>query len=157
MLYIFDNTFPDDKLAAVQEWAENLPYDDTWFDLNELSYGKHLFDMATKYFDLLDTIGCEMHINYDEPDPHHDKDEDAWFDNKQLIHPLCSIVYYPKIEKLQGGKLVFPNEGVVITPKTNRTVFFRSDLLHAGTPFKGTRQSIGINPWRKKPLAYTRA
>ena len=155
MIYIFDNTFKQEEMDTVQEWAVSLPRDDTWFEMSELLFAQQLVDLASKYFDLNTTVGCEMHINYDTPYPHKDKDEDAWFSHKQMIHPLCSIVYYPKIE-MQGGKLIFPEEGVVVTPKTNRTVIFRSDLLHAGTPCAGIRQSIGINPWDKKPFAYMR-
>ena len=157
MFYIFDNTFKKEELTAVQEWAESLPTGDTWFELSEISFASQLIDMAGKYFDLSSIIGCEMHINYDTPDPHKDKDEDAWSDYRKMIHPLCSIVYYPKIEMNHGGDLTFPKAGLVVTPKTNRTVIFRSDLLHSGTPFKGERQSIGINPWHRKPLAYMRA
>jgi hypothetical protein len=155
MIHIVDNIFSDSELPQVQEWAEAMSHDDEWFEPSELAYAAQLIELAGKYFDLSSMIGCEMHINYDTPDPHKDKDEEAWFSHKQMIHPLCSIVYYPKIE-MQGGKLVFPEEGVVVTPKTNRTVIFSSDLLHAGTPCAGIRQSIGINPWDKKPFAYTR-
>ena len=156
MLHIFDDTFPIKDLKTVQDWAVSLSDDDTWFDISELSFATKLVEMADKHFDLSTMIGCEMHINYDTPDPHRDKDEDAWTIKRELIHPLCSIVYYPLIELKQGGQLLFPELGVSVTPKTNRTVIFRSDLLHAGTPCKGTRQSIGVNPWDKKPYAYTR-
>ena len=155
MFHIFDNTFEEKELKAVQKWAVSLSEDDTWFDMDQISFASQLVDIASKHFDLSEMIGCEMHINYDTPDPHKDKDEDAWFIKKELIHPLCSIVYYPLVEA-KGGELVFPQHGVRITPKTNRTVIFRSDLLHAGTPCKGVRQSIGINPWDRKPYAYMR-
>jgi hypothetical protein len=154
MIYIFDDTFKQEEIEAVQKWAVSLPRDDTWFEMSELLFAQQLFDLAGKYFDLSNTVGCEMHINYETPDPHKDKDEEAWFSNKQMIHPLCSIVYYPKIEISQGGKLFFPDAGVVVTPKTNRTVIFRSDLLHSGTPCVGVRQSIGLNPWDRVPLTY---
>jgi hypothetical protein len=153
MIYIFDDTFKQEELSAVQSWAEDLSEDDTWFELSELQYAQQLLNIAGKHFDLSSVIGCEMHINYDAPEPHRDKDEETWFTHRQLIHPLCSIVYYPKIE-MQGGKLVFTEEGVTVTPKTNRTVIFRSDLLHSGTPCAGVRQSIGINPWDRLPLAH---
>lgn len=157
MIHIFDNTFAEKDLAAVREWTETLSDDDTWFELSELGFAKQLVDLASKYFDLGNMIGCEMHINYDTPEPHKDKDEDAWFKHKQMIHPLCSIVYFSNIESNKAGKLVFPEQGVVVAPKTNRTVIFRSDLLHSGTPNTGVRESIGINPWDKRPLAHSNA
>ena len=157
MFHIFDDTFAEKDLKAVQHWAVSLSDDDTWFDSDQLSFASQLVDMASKYFDLSAMIGCEMHINYDTPNPHKDKDEDAWSIRRELIHPLCSIVYYPLVNVSKGGNLFFPEYGVSIAPRTNRTVIFRSDLLHAGTPCTGIRQSIGINPWDKKPFAYTRA
>ena len=153
MIHIIDNTFPENELEGVQRWASSLPVDDTWYELHNMMFGKTLLDIASRYFDLSDAVGCEMHVNYHTPFRHYDKDEHAWRFNKQLIFPLCAIVYYPKIEMV-GGQIIFPEADVGVTPKTNRTILFRGDLLHEGVPFDGYRQSVGINPWLNKPMKY---
>ena len=41
-----------------------------------------------------------------------------------------------------------------IKPKTNRAIIFSSNLEHMVEPFTGTRLSVSINPWNKKPKAH---
>lgn len=153
LVHVVDNVYSHDILPSVQQWANKLPICDTWYDNKHLSYASHLIQEAAKYFDLSSSIGCEMHVNYEEPKKHYDKDEKLFRTTGEIIFPLCSIVYYPFID-MEGGQIIFPGEGIAITPVTNRAIFFRGNLLHDGNPFTGVRQSIGINPWAKLPLAY---
>lgn len=154
MIHIIDNFFSKEELPQVQAWANALETYDSWFELQKMGYGDDLVAAARLYFDLSSAIGCEMHRNDHTPFKHYDKDEELYAKEGKLSFPLCGIVYYPFIN-MQGGHLIFPDDEVAVGPKTNRAVFFRGNLLHDGVPFTGIRQSVGINPWSKKPLAYT--
>lgn len=153
IIHVIDDFYPDHLLPEVQKWALTLPTDDTWYDLEDLFYGHDLFIMSDGLFNVNGAVGCEMHINYHTPHKHYDKDEELFRQTGKLSFPLCGIVYYPFIN-MEGGQIVFPDAGIAITPKTNRAIFFKGNLLHDGVPFVGTRQSIGINPWREVPLTY---
>lgn len=153
LVHVVDDVFPQDILHAVQQWANQLPEVDTWYEFENMFYGNDLVEMAKEYFDLTGAIGCEMHRNYLQPKPHHDKDEKLYATTGEMKFPLCGIVYYPFIA-MRGGHLIFPEAEIAVGPKTNRAVFFRCDLFHDGVPFEGVRQSVGINPWTELPLAY---
>lgn len=153
LVHVIDDFYPDHLLLDVQKWAITLPCNDTWYALEDLSYGSDLFTVAGGFFNLVDTVGCEMHINYHAPYKHYDKDEELFKQTGQLKFPLCGIVYYPFVS-MEGGQIIFPDASIAVTPKTNRAIFFKGNLLHDGVPFNGSRQSIGINPWKEIPLAY---
>lgn len=155
LIHVVDDFYDQNTLSKVQEWAKKLPVVDTWYEFENMFYGHDLFVAAKSYFDLSDAIGCEMHINYHTPNKHHDKDEELFKQTGQLKFPLCGIVYYPFVS-MEGGQIIFPDASIAVTPKTNRVIFFKGDLLHDGVPFNGLRQSVGINPWEEIPLAYRR-
>ena len=77
----------------------------------------------------------------------YDKDEDFLKEKGVLHFPLCSMVYYPVVEDLQGGQLHL--ECDIITPKENRLVIFPPKTFHYVEPFTGKRVSLLINPWSK--------
>jgi len=151
MIHVIDNAVQE--LEFFQNWALSLNVHDTWYSRDELGPGKVLVDIAEKYFDISDYIGCEMHLNHHTPYRHYDKDELLWNTHKKLSFPLCGIVWYNHID-MEGGEIIFPEERVLIKPKTNRIVLFRGDLLHDGIQFSGVRMSVGINPWNRVPLKY---
>lgn len=153
LIHVIDDFYPNHLLPDVQRWADGLSIHDQWYELEDMSYGYDMFMAASEFFNLESAIGCEMHVNYHSPKKHHDKDEVLCRTTGKLMFPLCSIVYYSRIQ-MNGGHLIFPEAEIAVAPKTNRIVFFKGSLLHDGTPFTGTRQSIGINPWASLPLAY---
>jgi hypothetical protein len=154
MIHIIEEGFTHpETLREAQEWAFRLPKDDTWFEYDELGYALYLLDIAKDFFHMPHIQGYEMHLNHDTPKMHFDKDEGLFAATGELSFPLCSIVWYPLVD-MTGGELVFPNSGIIIKPKTNMLIVFRSDLLHDGKPFSGKRKSVGINPWRTKPKTY---
>jgi hypothetical protein len=112
-----------------------------------------LLDIANKYIDISDAIGCEMHLNHFPPTRHYDKDEVLCSTTGQFIFPLCSIVWYSHID-MDGGEIFFPDKDVIVKPVTNRMIVFSGNLLHDGNDFKGIRKSVGINPWSKIPMGY---
>lgn len=153
MIHIYDNVYDNDMLKQAQQWALSLPSDDTWFDMKDIGIGQHLMNIASKCFNLKDAIGCEIHINSHSPHGHFDKDEGLFMKTGKLSFPLCGIVWYPIVD-MTGGHLTFPDSGVEIKPKTNRLVIFAGHLFHDGTPHQGLRKSVGMNPWKKKPMTY---
>ena len=136
---------------------ENLIID--WCDFNYEHQFQDLclqfIDIASKYYDLSSSIGYEFwtHNNTRPPEGwHYDKDEFLFDATGKYDYPLCSIVYYPLIENLQGGHLHI--ECDIITPKENRLIIFPPKTYHYVEPFKGNRISILVNPWNKilKPI-----
>jgi hypothetical protein len=142
----------DIHIAGVDEIIQNMPVVDTWFDFDQHPCIDEMLKLAGKYFDLSEAIGYEMHKNMYSLDYHIDKDEHLYNTTGILSLPLCSIVYYPKIENMQGGDLVF--DDLMLKPIANRFVMFSSHLLHGVKDHSGTRISIGINPWKEKPVMY---
>ena len=66
-----------------------------------------------------------------------------------MSHPICGIVYYPRIENLKGGELVFENDERV-SPMKNRMVLFHATLKHCVEDYTGRRHSVNIHPWNEK-------
>jgi len=149
MLIVLDNV----HIAGVEDIILDMPQCDTWFDFDQHPCIDEMLNLAEKYFDLQEAVGYEMHKNVSKDTSYHfDKDEHLFKTTGVLSLPLCSIVYYPKIENMQGGDLVF--DDLILRPITNRFVMFSSHLQHGAKSFSGTRISIGINPWKKKPVIY---
>jgi hypothetical protein len=152
MIHIFDDALSNDDLKEVQSKMWSWPTPDTWWEFGSEPVIEKIIGMAGQYFDVSNAVGYEMHRNDLPPNPHYDKDELLYQTTGQLSFPLCGIVYYPWEENLNMGHILF--DEIAIKPKTNRLLIFRGDLFHNGIPHTGVRVSIGINPWREKPLAY---
>ena len=142
----------DVHVSGVDDILAAMPQTDTWFSFNQHSCIDELIDISKRYFDLSQSIGYEMHKNIKGPNYHYDKDENLYHTTGILSFPLCSIVYYPVIEDMQGGELVF--DTFMLKPIPNRLVLFSSNLKHGVNPYIGNRISIGINPWKEKPMKY---
>ena len=67
---------------------------------------------------------------------------------RQTRFPLCSVVYYVKVDKLKGGKLHVEDD--IVTPKSNRMVIFSPELNHCVEPHMGDRVAFCVNPWSVK-------
>ena len=82
---------------------------------------------------------------------HFDKDEAS----KTLISPIIGCIYYPKKEEFNGGFLEIyeEKEPTRIKAKFNRLIIFDvGKIPHAvSTVTGGTRTSMAINLWNKKP------
>ena len=132
---------------------ENLVVDQKWY-----SYGEdHLFkdictpflQLANSYFDLSSCTGYEFWIqNNRRPSRRHiDKDQQLLKEKGIYSFPLCSLIYYPLVENLEGGQLQVEDD--IITPKTNRLVILSPGIRHYVREFTGNRISLLINPWDK--------
>ena len=107
---------------------------------------------TSQYFDLTKCCGYEIwqHNKTEGSLPwHHDRDEILYAKKKIASHPVCGMVYYPRIENLKGGELVFENDEKV-SPKKNRMVLFDATLKHCVKEYTGRRHSVNINPWNEK-------
>ena len=78
---------------------------------------------------------------------HEDVDEDLRHQEGKLRHPLISSIYYLDVDISEGGKLIFPEHGLEVKPKTNRLALFDPHMVHGVEPFKGTRVALAVNPW----------
>jgi hypothetical protein len=157
MLIVIDDFLNQDQLEkmAAQYRATTNPNTMTWFggsfvELTEKdSYTALVLKEASKYFDLSSMVGCERWAHFNtRTDWHYDKDEK----NKELVHPLCSTVFYPIVEDLVGGEFV--TQDCVIKPKQNRLIVFSSTILHKVEPFTGTRLAVAVAPWHYKLAEY---
>ena len=148
MILILD----DILVPGVEDILPDMPEGDTWFDFGQHLCMDELLKISGKYFDISSAIGYEMHKNVIGPKYHYDKDEMLFTTSGVYSFPLCSIVYYPKVENMQGGDLVFND--LILLPIPNRLVIFSSNLMHGVNHHTGTRISVGINPWSEKPMAY---
>ena len=127
--------------------------DERWYSLDE----EHMFkdfcvQMITKanyYVNLTSCIGYEFWTqnNTRPARRHQDKDERLVERTGEYSFPLCSLIYYPIVENLEGGQLHV--DDAIITPKTNRLVIMSPGMWHYVEKFTGTRISFLINPWDK--------
>jgi hypothetical protein len=117
-----------------------------------------LVTTAALHFDLSSCVGYEWWKHSDGSLPprgwHYDLDEDLWVRYKELRFPLCSIIYYPLIQDIQGGHFI--TQDVKISPKTNRAIFMNSGEWHTVAPYQNDRYALLINPWGYK-LHWARA
>lgn len=152
-IFIFDD-FLDDDTNLTDVFAKNKSLRLRWYDNEEshqyFDFCKHILNFASKYFDLSSSVGYEFwgHFNTKPQSWHYDKDEKIYEQEKKLNYPLCSIVYYLKVENLEGGNLLLEKDQ--IQPITNRLIIFPPAKYHKVENFKGTRNSLLINPWKYK-------
>jgi hypothetical protein len=112
-----------------------------------------ILKIVNNHFDLSNMLGVECWSNINVHTGWHiDFDDMEMFKTKQLKTPICSIVYYVKINNLIGGNLITKTESY--TPKTNDLVTFKPGLIHNVEKFSGERMSIAINPWEYKIETY---
>lgn len=129
----------------------NTSKDPQWIDKQDLpEYFKEIVEFVGKEFDLSETAGFELWTHYNtKPDWHYDKDEFIYNETSQLSFPICSIVYYPLVNNIKGGKLF--TENIAIIPKTNRLVTFSPGVYHTVEEYTGERFSVLLNPWKYRP------
>ena len=117
---------------------------------------KSILDKAGDYFDLSEMNFYEAWTNENTiPNGwHYDRDVMLFDAKREVKYPLCSTVFYPAVENVVRGKLLFEN-GVKVKPKFNRLVIFSPGLYHGVEPFVGKRISININPWSDPIYGWT--
>jgi len=138
------------KILSILE-DKNHSQDWCSFDTNHdfKDFCVKFINIASNYFDLSSCVGYEFWTqNNTRPSEwHYDKDERLLEEKGILDYPLCSMVYYPFVENLEGGQLHI--ECDIITPRANRLVIFSPKTYHYVQPFSGKRISLLINPWSK--------
>ena len=162
MILLDDVVLEEDVLHFEKD--REVYVDERWYNLDtEHQYQNtclSLIDLVRNYCDLSTCSGYEFWIHHNtRPQQWHiDKDEKA-LDEKGIVScPLCSIVYYPLVEDVTGGRLCLLDEDlgtdVVIVPKQNRLIVLPSGQRHYVEPFEGKRVSFIINPWDKSKYLY---
>ena len=162
-MYIFDNFIKNtDLLEAINEDKDfNKPgymwwpgWGTSWPDTVKKQIITTIW-CGNPIIDIKDTIGFEYWVNTMESGQdkkiHFDKDEAS----KTLISPLIGCIYYPREEEFGGGFLEIyeEKEPTRIKAKFNRLIIFDVGRIpHAvSTVTGGTRTSMAINLWNKKP------
>ena len=156
-MFLLDDVIFDEELRIPKETEAHFPI--KWYDLDtQHRYQKTclaLTKIVSEHYDLSTSIGYEfwIHHNTRPTEWHIDKDEISMNEEGGLSCPLCSIVYYPLVEDVTGGRLCLLDENletdVTIVPKQNRLIVLPSGQRHYVEPFEGKRVSFIINPWDK--------
>lgn len=157
---VVDDVMDADSLKVVQNFfihddARQMRWvDGTFGELLDLqSPLSQILKAASRAFDLSGMAGIEQWAHYGtKPDWHVDKDEALHKRTGKLACPICSIVFYADVDNLFGGS--FMTRDMTVTPKTNRLVVFGPNVLHGVEAYHGTRMSVAVNPWAKKPEGY---
>lgn len=155
-LVVQDNILSLDHMYRLQEYfiiQNNGNQYNNWMDKSKVpTWLENITNTAAQHFDLSDCVGYEWWIQTNGSRPtrgwHFDLDEDEWNKNNKLKFPLCSIIYYPMVQDLQGGHFI--TEDIKVTPKTNRAIFMSPAQLHTVAPYENTRCAVLINPWAYK-------
>jgi len=155
---VVDDVLSPEEMESTRNFFLGLSNgNSSWIDLgSEVSFPlEKIINIVSKTFDLSQAVGyeCWSHVNT-RASWHVDKDEEAWSDLKELKHPVCSIVYYPYIKNMSGGRFVTKSHLAV--PRQNRLIAFSPGLQHAVEKFAGERMSCAINPWAYKLNSYSR-
>ncbi len=153
------NSIKGSKIKSGASWWLGDYIDDLpiyWFDSDTDHLCKDLYIrllvIASNYFDISAFVGYETwtHINSKPADWHQDKDERLIQIYDKLQFPLCTLVYYPFVDKdLKGGRVVFEDDTTVV-PKTNRLIIFGPGVWHSVEEYTGERFALIIGPWNKK-------
>lgn len=146
-LIILDGVFDarDIELIAEFDYGDG---GEKWYELGANPTHEKILEICRAHFDLTGVIGYEMWRNSSNPGRHIDKDEVIYREEKRLVLPQCSAVYYPRVEHLNGGE--FYTDDVRFFPRTNRLVLFSPKVEHGVSAYTGTRMAVSINPWRQR-------
>ena len=156
-IFILDDVLSDNQLGNLRVGLKVLGEDNRknrylrkW---NDIKFAHPLLKIVSKYFNLKRRYRYELwqHILAKQLLWHTDKDEDMWEKLDIISRPLFGLVYYPLVG-CSGGDLILEN-GIRITPKSNRLVLFSSGTIkHCVEEHDGYRHSFLINVWNKKKL-----
>ncbi len=147
-LIILDGVFEPAEVAAIAafDYGDGT---EKWYAVGSNPVHEKILDIARDHFDLSGVSGYEMWRNANNPGRHVDKDEILYREEKRLVLPQCSAVYYPMVDNMLGGE--FYTDDVRYFPRTNRLVLFSPGMEHGVSAYTGKRMAVSINPWRQRP------
>ena len=136
---VFDkDSFPNiqsDLISKIKKYRSSTFDIENWCLLKTEHQFKHfclkLINIAADHFDLASCGGYEFwwHENTKPPTWHIDCDEKRKREDNCMLFPLCSIVYYIKVDDLVGGKLHISNNDDVKSGDTSEK-FHRLEAIH---------------------------
>lgn len=153
-LKVLNNFLPQHELDKIPRYPGFNPFRHYWYDSPpQRGYQSAILEEASSFVDLSEIVGFEEWFHnpslFSLPGKHYDKDEMLYNKTKVLSFPLCSCVFYMKVEDLNGANLEIEGERPII-PTPNTLVIFKPGVLHEVTPYRsGTRTSLNINPWNR--------
>ena len=147
-LIILDDVFDDATRQAIASFDYGAGLE-RWYALGSNPAHEKVLALCGAHFDLSGIVGYEMWRNISNPGRHIDKDEMIYDEEKRLVLPQCSAVYYPLVDRVLGGE--FYTDDVRFFPKANRLVMFSPGIAHGVSAYTGSRVAVSFNPWRQKP------
>lgn len=157
-IIVIDDVLSLHDVAAFQDQhfcLENNSIPNAWADKGVVPpYFQNLVSVVEKHVDISKAVGYEwwtQKSTYSGKGWHYDLDENIWINQLKVVPPICSIVYYPLVAHMKGGDFI--TEDIRITPKTNRMIIMKPNVLHMIAPYnqeEATRWSFLCNPWTYK-------
>ena len=126
-LIILDDVFDAASVKVIAEF-DYARGDERWYSLGSNPVHERILDICREHFDLSGVIGYEMWRNDSNTGRHIDKDEVLFNEEKRLVLPQCSAVYYPVVDRVIGGE--FYTDDVRFFPRANRLVIFSAGIEH---------------------------
>jgi len=157
-IMVVDDAISLENLNLIKEKFAGKRPEFIWEDYSFIVQPKNMFssliELCSRYYSLNTMAGYEYwshNTNATNIGWHIDMDEGMMKKENRLVCPMVSIAFYPVVENLAGGRLVIGKvDGVKVTPKTNRVVFFGPGLWHMVEPYYGNRLSVLINIFSEK-------
>ena len=155
MLKEIPNFLSERLLKSIPRRRGFNPFEAKWYDSSELAeYQLAILEEARSVYNLDTMVGIEeWHHNpcfMPLPGEHYDKNEKLFEEKNHLEFPLCSCVFYMKIEDLEGGHLIV-DKRMEVVPESNKLILMSPGIIHSVTEYiSGVRTSLNINPWEKQ-------
>jgi len=154
-MIILENILSEESRIAMHHAYYGPKFHGFKYIENMIIAERQLLDIAGTLFNLSGIIGSEIwsNVNNTVPHWHLDKDERHYDATGEIKYPMCSIVYYPYIKDLEGGRLhLYEDSSIIIKPKQNMIVVFPSYIPHFVEPFTGERLSVISCPYAYNAL-----
>lgn len=135
---VLDNVFDASTVDSILNHIDDSTSNVKWYNLMDkhihIDLCLNLLEISNRCYEMSSCVGYEFCTRLSS--------------NENIIrYPLCSIIYYPHVRDLKGGRLLLEDD--IITPKSNRLVLFAPSRYRNVEEFTGERIEVVVNPFSK--------